>query len=83
MGKWVLCAARIPGGEGVGVADVQVGMYVGSILHSRYMLGAYLTLDICWEHNTDEHGHEACILATRGTPAPGTQQSTPTPTVPS
>ena len=38
--KWVLSAARIPGGEGVGVADVQVGMYVGSILHTRYMLGA-------------------------------------------
>ena len=41
--------------EGVRVADVQVGMCVGSILHTRCM---------CWDHNTDEHGHEACILHT-------------------
>ena len=34
--KWVLCAARIPGGEGVGVADVQVGMYVGYREHTSH-----------------------------------------------
>ena len=31
------------------------GMCVGTILYTRCM---------CWDHNTDEHGHEACILHT-------------------